>query len=143
MKLHLDSNTVEGKPEEILEYQQLLEGNNQSDKYKIITDKLNKTKHTHSEGDTEESNTQYVKEHPFWYLKVGTSFSRNNGNVLKTALGSDDLLLDSKGNIYFYHSVTDFLVPVDREDVREEFEEAQIENSLLKYYPVLDEFVKL
>lgn len=143
MKLYLDSNTVEGTPEEILEYQQLLEDKNQSDKYKIITDKLNKAKHTRSEDDTEESNTQYFKEHPFWYLKVGTSFSRNNGNVLKTAFGSDDLLLDSKGNIYFYQSVRDSLLPFDREDIREEFEEAQIEGALLKYYPVLDEFAKL
>lgn len=140
MKLYLDSNIVEGTPEEILEYQQLLEDKNQSDKYKILTDKLNKAKDKHSEEEIEVSNSQYFKDFTFYYLDGATFDSRS---VLKTIFGVKGLFKDSRGDRYYYESVKDFLVPVEREDVREEFEKAQIEGSLLKYYPSIDEFIKL
>ena len=78
-----------------------------------------------------------IKGYTFWYLD-GSTF--NNRTVLKTTLGGH--FEDSKGRRYTYQSVHGLINPINRENVREEFEEAKHSGSLLKYYPALDVFIK-
>ena len=78
-----------------------------------------------------------IKGYTFWYLD-GSTF--NNRTVLKTTLGGH--FEDSKGRRYTYQSVHGLINPINRENVREEFEEAKHSGSMLKYYPALDVFIK-
>ena len=114
MKLHLDSNIIEGTPEEIIKYKELLEVKNQAEEENEATD-----------------------EHTFWYLE-GSILTDHN--VLKTLFGG--YFEDSKGRRYTYHAVHKLIKPLNREDVREEFEKAKHRGGLLKYYSVQDLFVR-
>ena len=78
-----------------------------------------------------------IKGYTFWYLD-GSTF--NNRTVLKTTLGGH--FEDSKGRRYTYQSLHGLINPINRENVREEFEEAKHSGSMLKYYPALDVFIK-
>uniref|UniRef100_A0AAU6MXT9 Uncharacterized protein n=1 Tax=Staphylococcus phage 184DA TaxID=3110532 RepID=A0AAU6MXT9_9CAUD len=139
MKLHLDNNIVEGTPEELVKYQELL-------KEKEREAELLKSGHMHvgyqeadSYTDSTESSTdeaeEDIKGYTFWYLS-GSTF--NNDTVLKTTLGGH--FEDSKGRIYTYQPIHDFIKPLDREDARKEFEEAKHNGNLLKYYSSIDVF---
>ena len=78
-----------------------------------------------------------IKGYTFWYLD-GSTF--NNRTVLKTTLGGH--FEDSKGRRYTYQSLHGLINPINKENVREEFEEAKHSGSMLKYYPALDVFIK-
>ena len=78
-----------------------------------------------------------IKGYTFWYLD-GSTF--NNRTVLKTTLGGH--FEDSKGRRYTYQSLHGLINPINRENVREEFEEAKHSGGILKYYPALDVFIK-
>ena len=84
-----------------------------------------------------EEEEEDIKGYTFWYLD-GSTF--NNRTVLKTTLGGH--FEDSKGRRYTYQSVHGLINPINRENVREEFEEAKHSGSMLKYYPALDVFIK-
>ena len=87
------------------------------------------------------SNLEKIEDAPkgytFWYLD-GSTF--NNRTVLKTTLGGH--FEDSKGRRYTYQAVHGLVNPINKENVREEFEEAKHSGSMLKYYPALDVFIK-
>ncbi|WBF81684.1 hypothetical protein [Staphylococcus virus vB_SurM-PSU5] len=110
MKLHLDNNIVEGTPEELVEYLRLVEA-----------EKI----------EEEDSPMGYT----FWY--IDGVYNRTN-NVLKATLDGD--FEDSTGTRYTHQAVSGFAKPLDREDAREEFEEAEHYDCLLKYYSTVDEF---
>ena len=78
-----------------------------------------------------------IKGYTFWYLEGSTL---NNRNVLKTNL--EGYFEDSKGRRYTYQAVHGLVNPINKENVREEFEEAKHSGSMLKYYPALDVFIK-
>lgn len=74
----------------------------------------------------------------FWYLD-GTNF--NTFVVLKASL--EGYFEDSTGKRYTYQAVRGNAKPVTTESVREVFEEAEREGSLLKYFPTVDMFDKV
>lgn len=113
MKLHLETNIIEGTPEEIIEYTELLEG-----KSKEVKD------------DVEDG----ILGYKFWYLK-GTT--HNKFAVLKA---SDNYLEDSRGYRYTYPAVSSYARPVYREDVYVKFDEAENKGLALRYFPTLDMF---
>lgn len=76
-----------------------------------------------------------IKGYTFWYIE-GSTF--DNRAVLKTTLEGN--FENSKGRRYPYQSVDGLLKPIDRENAREEFEEAKHRDMLLLYYPSLDVF---
>ena len=78
-----------------------------------------------------------IKGYTFWYLEGSILTDRT---VLKVTL--EGHFEDSKGRRYSHQAVSGFAKPLDREDAREEFEEAKHSGSLLKYYPALDVFIK-
>lgn len=215
MKFHLDSNIVEGTPEELVKYQELLEGKNKDnqlfcfghahrpdedalkslvgslvkvadpytesteistdeaetyttelqvgDRVKVlksefgaegeatVTDVLGhgevevagtNKQGTYSEGwSNHVSNLEKIEEdikgYTFWYIE-GSILTDHN--VLKTTLGGH--FEDSIGRRYTYQSVHALMKPMDREDVREEFEKAKHRGRLLKYYSVQDLFIR-
>ena len=219
MKFHLNSNIVEGTPEELVKYQELLEGKNKdnqlfcfghahqpdedalkslvgslvkvadpyTDSTEISTDeedvevepptdiqvgdrvKVLKSEFgaegeatvtavlkdgevevagtnkqgTYSEGwSNHVSNLEKIEEdapkgYTFWYIE-GSILTDHN--VLKTTLGGH--FEDSIGRRYTYQSVHALMKPMDREDVREEFEKAKHRGRLLKYYSVQDLFIR-
>ena len=73
----------------------------------------------------------------FWYLNTANF---NPFVVLKASL--EGYFEDSTGKRYTYQAVSGYVKPIDREDVREVFEEAEHEGSLLKYFPTIDMFDK-
>ena len=125
MKFHLDNNIIEGTPEELVKYQELLEEKEED---------LFKSGHMHVEYQEEEED---IKEYTFWYLK-GSTF--NNHNVIKATLG--DYFEDSKGRRYTYQAVHGLIHPITNESVHMHFEGAKHEGRLLKYYPSLDAFTR-
>lgn len=213
MKFHLDSNIVEGTPEELVKYQELIEGKNKdnqlfcfghahrpdedalkslvgslkvADSYtestEISTDEAetsstelqvgDRVKVLKSEGgavgeatvtavlergdvalagtnkrgryltnwsnnvsNLEKIEEEDIKGYTFWYIE-GSTF--DNRAVLKTTLEGN--FENSKGRRYPYQSVDGLLKPIDRENAREEFEEAKHRDMLLLYYPSLDVF---
>lgn len=154
MKLYLDSNTVEGTPEELVKYQELLEEKEkeaellksghihqptEEEKQVTFQGLLDSVKVDDSYTDSTEIYTdeaeEDIKGYTFWYLS-GSTF--DNDIVLKTTLGGH--FEDSKGHIYTYQPVHDFIKPLDREDARKEFEEAKHNGNLLKYYSSIDVF---
>ncbi len=74
----------------------------------------------------------------FWYL-AGINF--NTFVVLKASL--EGYFEDSTGKRYTYQAVSGNAKPVTTESVREVFEEAEREGSLLKYFPTVDMFDKV
>ena len=208
MKFHLNSNIVEGTPEELVKYQELLEADNSKkslfpfghehqlteteqrakdtfkgllgslkvkdsyasstelqvgDRVKVLKSELGAEGEATvtavlEDGDVElagiskggkyldnwsnhVSNLEKIEDAPkgytFWYLD-GSTF--NNRTVLKTTLGGH--FEDSKGRRYTYQAVHGLVNPINKENVREEFEGAKHSGSLLKYYPALDVFIK-
>lgn len=71
----------------------------------------------------------------FWY--IDGVYNRTN-NVLKASLDGD--FEDSTGTRYTQQAVNGLIKPIDREDVRKHFEEAEHYGCLLKYYSTVDEF---
>ena len=71
----------------------------------------------------------------FWYLDTANF---NTFVVLKASL--EGYFEDSTGKRYTYQAVSGYAKPIDRESVREAFEEAEREGSLLKYFPTIDMF---
>ncbi|WBF81110.1 hypothetical protein FMLHJGGC_00057 [Staphylococcus phage BSwM-KMM1] len=214
MKFHLDNNIVEGTPEELVKYQELLEEKEEDllksghmhrpteeefqdtfkgifgsmkidnsyvgsteistdeaetastelqvgDRVKVLKSELGaegeatvtavledgevELAGTNKEGryltnwSNHVSNLEKTEDAPkgytFWYLD-GSTF--NNRTVLKATLGGH--FEDSKGRRYTYQSVHGLVKPINRENVREEFEEAKHSGGILKYYPALDVF---
>lgn len=150
MKLHLESNIAEGTPEELVEYLRLVEGNisdNQlfcfghahrpdEDTLKSLIGSLVKVDKEYT--DSTESSTEGADGllgYTFWYLDTANF---NNFVVLKASL--EGYFEASTGKRYTYQAVSGYVRPVDREDVREEFERARDKRALLSYYPVVDEF---
>ena len=114
MKLHLDSNIIEGTPEEIVKYKELLEVSNQADEENEATD-----------------------EHTFWYIDGNQPYDRN---VLKTV--SEDYFVDSQGRRYTYSSLDGLIIPITNENTHTHFEGAKHKGKLLRYYPSLDAFIR-
>ena len=207
MKFHLDNNIVEGTPEELVKYQELLEekeadllrfghehqlteteqrakGNFKGllgslkvkdsyasstdiqvgDRVKVLRSELgaegeatvtavledgevevagtNKDGQYLTNWSNHVSNLEKIEEediigYTFWYLDGGVL---NHRNVLKVTL--EGHFEDSKGRRYSHQAVSGFAKPLDREDAREEFEEAKHSGSLLKYYSALDVFIR-
>ena len=176
MKFHLDNNIVEGTPEELVKYQELLEDKDEAetssselqvgDRVKVLRSEFGAEGEAtvtavREDGDVElagtnkqgtyseewsnnvsnlekiEEEEEDIKGYTFWYLD-GSTF--NNRTVLKTTLGGH--FEDSKGRRYTYQSLHGLINPINRENVREEFEEAKHSGGILKYYPALDVFVK-
>lgn len=73
----------------------------------------------------------------FWYLDTANF---NTFVVLKASL--EGYFEDSTGKRYTYQAVSGYAKPVTTESVREVFEEAEREGSLLKYFPTIDMFDK-
>ena len=86
------------------------------------------------EAEEEEAPMGYT----FWYLDTANF---NPLVVLKASL--EGYFEDSTGKRYTYQAVSGYAKPIDREDVREVFEEAEREGSLLKYFPTIDMFDKV
>ena len=177
MKFHLDNNIVEGTPEELVKYQELLEDKDEAetsstglqvgDRVKVLRSEFgaegeatvtavledgdvelagtNKQGTYSEEWSNNVSNLEKIEEeeedklmgYTFWYLD-GSTF--NNRTVLKTTLGGH--FEDSKGRRYAYQAIHGLMNPINKENVREEFEEAKHSGSMLKYYPALDVFIK-
>ena len=74
----------------------------------------------------------------FWYLDTANF---NTYVVLKASL--EGYFEDSTGKRYTYQAVSGYAKPVTTESVREVFEEAEREGSLLKYFPTIDMFDKV
>lgn len=74
----------------------------------------------------------------FWYLDTANF---NTFVVLKASL--EGYFEDSTGKRYTYQAVSGYAKPIDRESVREAFEDAEREGSLLKYFPTIDMFDKV
>lgn len=206
MKFHLDNNIVEGTPEELVKYQELLEGLEEEreaevlksghmhvgyqeadsytesteistdeaetastdiqvgDRVKVLKSKFgaegeatvtavledgevelagtNKGGRYLTDWSNHVSSLEKIEEedtigYTFWYLEGNILTDRN---VLKTTFGG--FFEDSKGRRYPYQAIHDLMKPLNREDVREEFEGAKHSGSLLKYYPALDVFIR-
>ena len=173
MKFHLDNNIVEGTPEELVKYQELLEEKDEAetsstglqvgDRVKVLRSEFgaegeatvtavledgdvelagtNKQGTYSEEWSNNVSNLEKIEDAPkgytFWYIDGGVL---NHRTVLKTTLGGH--FEDSKGRRYSYQAVHGLVNPINKENVREEFEEAKHSGSLLKYYPALDVFIK-
>ena len=114
MKLHLDSSIIEGTPEEIVKYKELLEVSNQAEEENEATD-----------------------EYTFWYIDGNQPYDRN---VLKTV--SEDYFVDSQGRRYTYSSLDGLIIPITNENTHTHFEGAKHEGKLLRYYPSLDAFIR-
>lgn len=216
MKLHLDSNVVEGTPEELVEYLKLVKEEDlnkslythtdllteqEQDTFKGLTDSI-ETDYSYSgspEGSTDEAesastdikvgdrvkvlrsnygaegeaivtkvlkdgevelagknkygkyspnwanripNLEKIKEeapmgYTYWYLDT---VEHNKYVVLKATL--DGGFETSLGGKYILKGVSGLIKPIDREDVREEYEGAEYNGKLLKYYPTVDMFVR-
>lgn len=169
MKLHLESNIVEGTPEELVEYLRLVGAEAEKpstdikvgDRVKVLDSqrgaegeatvtKVLKDGDVELAGTSKDgtylttwsnhvSNLEKIEDalmgYTFWYID-GTQ--GRNRNVLKTTLDGD--FEDSTGTRYTYQAVHGLVKPIDREDVREKFEEAEYYECLLKYYPTADVF---
>ena len=83
----------------------------------------------------EEVEEDKLMGYTFWYLDTANF---NTFVVLKASL--EGYFEDSTGKRYTYQAVSGYAKPIDREDVREKFEEAKHYDCLLKYYSTVDEF---
>lgn len=72
----------------------------------------------------------------FWYLD---DVNFNKFSVLKTSL--EGYFETSLGERYTHNAVSDLIKPIDREDVREKFDDAENRGTLLSYYPTIDVFM--
>ena len=86
----------------------------------------------------EEVEEDKLMGYTFWYLDTANF---NTFVVLKASL--EGYFEDSTGKRYTYQAVSGYAKPIDRESVREAFEEAEREGSLLKYFPTIDMFDKV
>lgn len=186
MKFHLNNNNiVEGTPEELVKYQELLEElEEEREKALSSTDeaetastdiqvgdrvKVLDSKHgaegeaivtaVSEDGDVRLAGTnitgRYLKNwsnhvsnlekieedspmgYTFWYIDGGVL---NHLNVLKVSL--EGYFEDSKGRRYTYQAVSGLVKPIDRVDVREEFEGARHSGQLLRYHPTVDVLIR-
>ena len=155
MKFHLDDNIVEGTPEELVKYQELLEekekeaellksghAHQPTEEEKQVTFqgllgslKVKDSYASSTERSTDEEEEDKLMGYNFWYIDGGVF---NHLNVLKVSL--EGYFEDSKGRRYTYQAVSSLVKPVDNAYVREEFEDAKHNGKLLKYYPTLVEF---
>lgn len=158
MKFHLDDNIVEGTPEELVKYQELLEEKEKKaedsfrfghehqlteteqeaqDTFKGLLGSL-KVKDSYAkstESSTDEEDDDAPMGYTFWYID-GTQ--GRNHNVLKATLDGD--FEDSTGTRYTYQAVHGLVKPLDNEYARKAFERARHNGKLLKYYPTVDAF---
>ena len=86
----------------------------------------------------EEVEEDKLMGYTFWYLDTANF---NTFVVLKASL--EGYFEDSTGKRYTYQAVSGYAKPVTTESVREVFEEAEREGSLLKYFPTIDMFDKV
>ena len=86
----------------------------------------------------EEVEEDKLMGYTFWYLDTANF---NTYVVLKASL--EGYFEDSTGKRYTYQAVSGYAKPVTTESVREVFEEAEREGSLLKYFPTIDMFDKV
>ena len=86
----------------------------------------------------EEVEEDKLMGYTFWYLDTANF---NKFVVLKASL--EGYFEDSTGKRYTYQAVSGYAKPVTTESVREVFEEAEREGSLLKYFPTIDMFDKV
>ena len=101
---------------------------------------LEKIEEEDVEVDPEEAEEEEDKlmGYTFWYLDTANF---NKFVVLKASL--EGYFEDSTGKRYTYQAVSGYAKPVTTESVREVFEEAEREGSLLKYFPTIDMFDKV
>ena len=99
---------------------------------------LEKIEEEDVEVDPEEAEEDKLMGYTFWYLDTANF---NKFVVLKASL--EGYFEDSTGKRYTYQAVSGYVKPIDRESVREVFEEAEREGSLLKYFPTIDMFDKV
>ena len=100
---------------------------------------LEKIEEEDVEVDPEEAEEEEaLMGYTFWYLDTANF---NKFVVLKASL--EGYFEDSTGKRYTYQAVSGYVKPIDRESVREVFEEAEREGSLLKYFPTIDMFDKV
>ena len=100
---------------------------------------LEKIEEEDVEVDPEEAEEEEaLMGYTFWYLDTANF---NKFVVLKASL--EGYFEDSTGKRYTYQAVSGYAKPIDRESVREVFEEAEREGSLLKYFPTIDMFDKV
>lgn len=186
MKFHLNSNIVEGTPEELVKYQELLEGLEEErekalsstdeaetastdiqvgDRVKVLNSKFgaegvatvtavfedgyvelagtNETGRYSTDWSNHVSSLEKIEEeeapmgYTFWYINGGVL---NHFNVLEAS--PEGYFEDSKGRRYTYQAVSGLVKPLDRENAREEFEDAKHNGRLLKYYPTVDVLVR-
>ena len=89
------------------------------------------------------SNLEKIEEedkpmgYTFWY--IDGVYNRTN-NVLEAS--PEGYFEDTIGRMYTYQAVSGLIKPIDREDVREEYEGAVYNGKVLKYYPTVDMFVR-
>ena len=164
MKLHLESNTVEGTPEELVTYKELLKergltkdlfsfghmheipkhedaDNSKTDTFvgalgsMTIEDSSIGTRTAPTYEDAVEAEEDAPMGYTFWYID---GVSLNHLNVLEAS--PEGYFEDSTGKRYTYQAVSGLVKPIDREDVRKKFEKAENYECLLKYYPTADIF---
>ena len=100
---------------------------------------LEKIEEEDVEVDPEEAEEEEaLMGYTFWYLDTANF---NTFVVLKASL--EGYFEDSTGKRYTYQAVSGYAKPVTTESVREVFEEAEREGSLLKYFPTIDMFDKV
>lgn len=100
---------------------------------------LEKIEEEDVEVDPEEAEEEEaLMGYTFWYLDTANF---NTYVVLKASL--EGYFEDSTGKRYTYQAVSGYAKPVTTESVREVFEEAEREGSLLKYFPTIDMFDKV
>ena len=100
---------------------------------------LEKIEEEDVEVDPEEAEEEEaLMGYTFWYLDTANF---NKFVVLKASL--EGYFEDSTGKRYTYQAVSGYVKPVTTESVREVFEEAEREGSLLKYFPTIDMFDKV
>ena len=170
MKLHLESNIVEGTPEELVEYLRLLEAGEEEpstdiqvgDRVKVLKSELGAEGEATvtavlEDGDVElagtnkrgryltnwsnhVSNIEKIEED----APMGYTFWYIDGtqgrNLNVLKATLDGDFEDSTGTRYTYQAVHGLVKPLDREDAREKFEKAENYGCLLKYYPTVDVF---
>ena len=157
MKLHLESSIVEGTPEELAKYTELLESGNKynqlfsfghvhqpdEDTLKSLIGSL-KGPDSYTTDSTEIPTEEDVEVDPeeaegllgyrYWYLE---GININSFYVLKATANYFE---DSKGKRYTYQAVSERVKPIDREDACKRFERAKDNDKLLRYYPTVDLF---
>ena len=155
MKFHLDSNIVEGTPEELVKYQELLEekekeaellksghAHQPTEEEKQVTFqgflgslKIKDSYASSTESSTDEADEDAPMGYTFWYFE-GSTYNR----FIVLEASPEGYFETSIGKRYTYQAVSGLIKPIDNVYTREEFEEAKDKRGLLSYYPAVDLF---